>query len=159
MHIKVVLYFLHIVLSGMLTGLSLAIACTLYFEEMMTPIPLFLGAFLISTGWFIWRVRIQRRYKFCITKKAFKIFLPLSLICIGALTLGATQLINATMVNPPRIMFLLYLTGGIASLAIIVQILDFENMPRREKIAYRRGGERKDRSDWRRSSGHRVLQG
>ncbi|MEM9026268.1 MAG: hypothetical protein AAGB06_04970, partial [Verrucomicrobiota bacterium] len=70
--------------------------------------------------------------------------------------LGTTQLIDQTMVNPPRIMFLLYLTGGIASLAIIAQILDFENMPRREKIAYRR---RRARSDWRRSSGHRILQG
>ncbi|MGB0372037.1 MAG: hypothetical protein ACPGN3_11935 [Opitutales bacterium] len=159
MHLKIVFYFLHIVLSGMISGLSLAIMGTLFFENVREPLPLFACAFAVSTAWFIWRIRVQRKFKFSITQKAFKLFFPISLIMVAALTLGAKELLEVMMVNPPKIKYLLYITGAMAGMAISAQILDFERMPRREKITYKRGGERKDSTSWKRSSGSRLFQG
>lgn len=138
MHLKIVLYFWHIVVSGMLSGLSLAIAGTLYFEGMMLPIPLFMGVFALSFSWFVWRLIVQQKYKFLMTKKAFKTYLPLCLITIATMTLGSKKLLAVMMESPPRIQYLLYVTAIVAGMGVCAKIVDFEYMASKEKITYKK---------------------
>ena len=158
MHLKIVLYFWHKVVSGLVASLALAIAGTLYFEDIYQPIPLFIAASAVAFAWFGWRMRVQRKFDFSMTKTAFKTYLPLCAITVAAMTLGSKELVSSMMVSPPRIIYLIYLAGLIVSIAVGAQIFDYERMAKREKISYRRRKVKSEsRSNWRRSSGSKVF--
>ena len=158
MHLKIVIYFWHLVVSGMIAGLCLCIASILFLEGIVDPIPLILLAFAVSGTWFWWRLKLQSMFNFSITKTAFKTYLPLSIATVLGLTFGAKELLDTMMISAPRIPYLLYLTGIAAIAYLGSRVLEFEQMPRKEKISYRRGQDRKDRTKWKRSSGSRIFQ-
>ena len=158
MHLKIVVYFLHLVISGVIAGLCFCMASTLFLEGILAPIPLLMTACVVSGAWFCWRLHLQKLFNFSITKTAFKSYLPLSIVSILSMTYGAKELLDTMLISSPRIPYLLYLTGLIAVLYVCARILEFDQMPRKEKISYRRGLDTKDHTSWKRSTGRRIFQ-
>lgn len=158
MHLKIVLYFWHKTTAGLVGGMGLAIAGTLFFEDVHEPILAFLAAAGVAFIWFGWRVRIQRQFDFAMTQTAFRTYLPLCAATVVALCLGSQKIVASMMIEPPRMVFLIYLAGLIVSLAVGAQLLDYRHMAIREKISYkRRKAKRETRSNWRRTSRNRLF--